>query len=195
MKPRFFATQAAFRAWMEKHHEEAGELLVGFHKRGSGKPSMTWPESVEVALCFGWIDAVRRSIDESSYTIRFCPRRARSFWSVVNIKKVAELTEKGLMHPAGLAAFEQRTGERSGVYSFEQSQVPTLTPELQQRFRTNLDAWDHFQKQPPWYRKTAAWWVVSAKKEETKWKRLATLMECSAAGKSIKELERTPKKA
>jgi uncharacterized protein YdeI (YjbR/CyaY-like superfamily) len=194
MKPTFFATQAAFRKWMEKHHEEADELLVGFYKTGSGKASMTWPESVEVALCFGWIDAVRKSIDESSYTIRFCRRRARSFWSAVNIKKVAELTEKRLMHPAGLAAFEQRTGERSGVYSFEQSQVPALTPELQERFRTNLDAWEFFQKQPPWYRKTAAWWVVSAKKEETKWKRLAKLMECSAAGKSIKELER-PKKS
>ena len=123
MEPMFFATLADWRKWLEKNHDREKELLVGFYKKESGKPSITWPESVDGALCFGWIDGVRRSIDASSYTIRFTPRRPRSFWSSVNIRRVNELIALGMMHPAGLRAFEARTGERSGVYSFEQKEI------------------------------------------------------------------------
>src|ERR1700687_4943276 len=119
MKPKFFPSPAAWHAWLEEHHEKHEELWVGFHRVGSGRPSITWPESVDGALCFGWIDGVRRSIDHESYSIRFTPRKPRSYWSVVNIKRAHELTSQGLMHPAGIKAFEARAGERSGVYSFE----------------------------------------------------------------------------
>src|SRR5436305_6711333 len=120
MKPLFFATPADWRDWLEEHHERGKEVLVGFHKRGSGKPCMTWPESVDAALCFGWIDGVRRSIDETSYTIRFTPRRPTSTWSAVNIKRVKQLKKTGLMHPAGLKAFAARSARKSGIYSYEQ---------------------------------------------------------------------------
>src|ERR687895_340334 len=128
MKATFFATPADFRAWLERHHETVGELLVGFYKKGSGRPSITWPESVDEALCFGWIDGVRRTIDDESYSIRFTPRRRRSIWSLVNVKRVAELTKLGRMQPAGLRAFEARDPRRTGVYSFEQKGEVTLPP-------------------------------------------------------------------
>ncbi len=165
------------------------ELVVGFHKKDSGKPSITWPESVDGALCFGWIDGVRRSIDADSYSIRFTPRKARSFWSSVNIRRVGVLTQLGLMREAGLRAFSARTGERSGVYAFEQETVQFL-PAQESIFKKNKVAWEFFGAQPKWYRKTATWWVISAKREETRIRRLATLIAESEAGKTIRELNR-----
>jgi len=193
--PTFFATPAEFRAWLEEHHAAETELLVGFYKKGSGKPSITWPESVDEALCYGWIDGVRRSLGDDAYTIRFTPRKKRSFWSNVNIRRAGELIAEGRMRPAGLVAFEARTGERSGVYSFEQKdQERVVFDEAQARqFQGDAKAWGFFQAQPPWYRRTATWWVISAKKEETRAKRLATLIADSAAGRPIRGLDRKPK--
>ena len=192
MEPVFFATPAEFRAWLEAHHASETELLVGFHKKGTGMPSITWPESVDEALCFGWIDGVRRSLGAESYTIRFTPRKARSVWSNVNIRRAGELIAEGRMTPAGLRAFEARTGERSGVYSFEQEDQAkvVLTPEMEARFRADAVAWEYFQSRPPWYRRTATWWVISAKKEETREKRIATLIADSAARRPIRGLDR-----
>ncbi len=182
--PRFFRHPADFRRWLEKHHASAAELLVGFWKTGSGEPSMTWPESVDQALCFGWIDGVRKRIDDASYTIRFTPRKKTSIWSAVNIKRVAELTALGLMQPAGSAAFELRRENRSGIYAYEQRR-DTLEPHYEALFRKDPVAWKFFQAQPPSYRKVACWWVVSAKKEETRLKRLATLIADSAHGQRL----------
>lgn len=193
MDPTFFATPAELRAWLEAHHASERELLVGFYKKGSGKPSITWPESVDEALCFGWIDGVRRSLGDDAYTIRFTPRNRRSFWSVVNIRRAGELIAEGRMRPAGLAAFEARTGERSGVYSFEQKDEPAFSEAQAREFQADAKAWDFFQAQPPWYRRTATWWVVSARKEETRARRLATLIADSAAGRPIRGLDRRPK--
>ncbi|MEA2398505.1 MAG: hypothetical protein QOK25_2061 [Thermoleophilaceae bacterium] len=190
MKPTFFKEPDEFRAWLEEHHAEASELLVGFHKKGSGRPSITWPESVDQALCFGWIDGVRRSIDDESYTIRFTPRKKKSTWSAVNIARVAELTERGLMRPAGLAAFEARSAERSGIYAYEQRKTAKLDAAQEKRLRANAKAWDFFQAQPPWYRRTATWWVISAKREETRERRLATLIEDSENGRRLARLTR-----
>jgi uncharacterized protein YdeI (YjbR/CyaY-like superfamily) len=190
VKPRFFATPQDFRAWFEADHSTAEALLVGFHKKGSGLPSITWPESVDQALCFGWIDGIRRSIDDASYTIRFTPRRAGSTWSAKNIARVAELIEMGLMHPAGLAAFERRTEARSGVYSFEQDTIELGA--FERRFRADRSAWAYFQAQPPSYRKAATWWVISAKREETRMRRLETLIDDSANGRRLKQMTRQP---
>ena len=194
MDPKFFASAAAWRKWLERHHALENELLVGFYKRGSGRANMTWPESVDEALCFGWIDGVRRSIDDESYSIRFTPRRPRSIWSSVNTKRVAELTSLGRMHEAGLRAFAARSEERSGVYSFERENV-RLTAAQEEQFRSDAQAWRFFSNQPPWYRHAAAWWVVSAKREETRTRRLALLIADSAQGRSIASLSRpVPKK-
>ena len=186
--PTFFATPAEFRTWLEEHHARASELLVGFHKKGSGQPSMTWPESVDQALCFGWIDGVRRSLGETSYAIRFTPRKARSNWSAVNIKRAQELREHRLMHPAGIAAFEARSDERSNTYSFEQSGPVELSDEDREAFQANANAWGFFQSQPPSYRKAAMWWVIGAKREETRARRLATLIDDSANERRIRSL-------
>jgi uncharacterized protein YdeI (YjbR/CyaY-like superfamily) len=190
MEATFFDSPAAFRAWLDEHHATAKELWVGFYKKSSGRPSITWPESVDEALCFGWIDGIRKSIDDISYIIRFTPRKPRSNWSAVNIARVAELTRLGRMRPAGQKAFEQRTEEKSGVYSYEQRHAAQLDEAYEQQFRANPAAWDFFQAQPAGYRRTAIWWVVSAKKEATRLKRLATLIEDSAQGRSIAELAR-----
>ena len=190
MEPTFFATPADFRAWLEAHHEGEKVLLVGFYKKGSGKPSITWPESVDEALCFGWIDGVRRSLGEDSYTIRFTPRQARSTWSAVNIRRVAELTELGLMRPAGLRAFEARTADNSEIYAYEQRGSVALTAAEEEQFRANTAAWDYWQARPAGYRRTAIHWVISAKREETRRKRLATLIEDSAQGRTIGPLTR-----
>jgi uncharacterized protein YdeI (YjbR/CyaY-like superfamily) len=194
--PTFFAAPAEFRTWLDEHHATETELLVGFYKKGSKKPSITWPESVDEALCFGWIDGVRRSLGEDAYTIRFTPRKKRSVWSNVNIRRAGELVAGGRMRPAGLAAFEARTGERSGVYSFEQKdQEKVVFSEAQAReFQATPGAWEFFQAQAPWYRRTATWWVISAKKEETRAKRLATLIADSAAGRPIRGLDRRPQR-
>lgn len=191
MQPKFFAKPAAWRAWLEKHHATEKELLVGFYKRDSGRRSITWPESVDEALCFGWIDGVRKRIDEVSYSIRFSPRKPRSIWSVVNVRRVAELQQLGLMQQAGLCAFEARVQERSGVYSFEQKEV-AFTAEQESAFQACAAAWQFFEKQPAWYRRAATWRVVSAKREETRQKRLAALIACSEKGLTIPELTRGP---
>jgi uncharacterized protein YdeI (YjbR/CyaY-like superfamily) len=197
MKPTFFATPADFRRWLEKHHETAPELLVGFHKKGSGRPSITWPESVDEALCFGWIDGIRRTIDDESYSIRFTPRRPRSNWSLVNVGRVAELTKLGRMRPAGIKAFEARDPARTGVYEFEQRQreQPTLSPEYVAQIERNAKAWKFFQAQPPFYHRVCARYVMSAKREETRLKRLARLIGDSARGRRIGLLERPKKPA
>ncbi len=190
MEPIFFPTPAAFRRWLKKNHKTAKELLVGFYKKGSGRPSITWPESVDEALCFAWIDGVRRSLDDDSYVIRFTPRRPGSNWSLVNIRKAEALIRDGRMERAGLAAFEARKGERSGVYSFEQREQAKLDREAEAKFRANKAAWKFFQSQPPGYRKVAVFYVMSAKRAETRAKRLQTLIDDSAAGRRIGLLRR-----
>jgi uncharacterized protein YdeI (YjbR/CyaY-like superfamily) len=186
----FFATPAEFEAWLESNHGQALEHWVGFHKKGSGLPSMTWPEAVDEALCFGWIDGVRKSIDEKSYVIRFTPRKSRSTWSAVNIKRVPELIAEGRMRPAGLRAFAARSEERSGIYSHEQQNAVELGDAYEQQFRANHGAWDFFQAQAASYRKAAIWWVISAKRAETRERRLTALIEDSAAGRKIASLTR-----
>jgi uncharacterized protein YdeI (YjbR/CyaY-like superfamily) len=193
MKIQFFKSPGDFRKWLEKHHAATGELWVGYYKKTSGRPSITWPESVDEALCFGWIDGLRKSVDEFSYTIRFTPRRTGSIWSAVNIKRARELSEKGLMKPAGLKAFQARKENKSGIYSYEQ-RSDKLDEPYEKRLRQNKAAWAFFQAQPPSYRKAAGWWVVSAKKEETRLKRLESLIEYSAQGRLIPQFIR-PKSA
>lgn len=183
-KPKFFRTPAAFRAWLEKRHADADELLVGFRKKGTGKPSLTWPESVDEALCFGWIDGIRRRLDDESYTIRFTPRRPGSIWSAVNIARAEALIADGRMRPAGLAAYEARRENRAGIYSYEQR--PAELPEpFAKLLKRNAAAWRFFTAQPPSYRKAVCWWVVSAKKEETRLRRLDKLAEHSARGERL----------
>jgi uncharacterized protein YdeI (YjbR/CyaY-like superfamily) len=191
MEVRFFATPAEFRTWLDQNHATVDEQWVGFYKKASGRPSMTWPESVDEALCFGWIDGIRKSIDEHSYRIRFTPRRPASIWSTVNVGRAQHLIAAGRMRPAGLEAFERRKENLERRYSFEQADV-ALGAEYEARFRDNAQAWAFFESQPPSYRKTAAWWVISAKREHTRMKRLATLIGDSAAGQRIAELRRPP---
>jgi uncharacterized protein YdeI (YjbR/CyaY-like superfamily) len=188
VRATFFATGAEFRVWLEAHHDSERELLVGFWKRATGRPSMTWQESVDEALCFGWIDGVRRGIDADSYSIRFTPRQKRSTWSLANISRVGELTAEGRMTPAGLAAFEARTGDRSGIYSHERRTAAELDAEQRARFEAEPEAWAWFQAAAPSYRRAALHWVISAKKPETRERRLATLIADSAAGRKIKPL-------
>lgn len=184
MKPRFFASAEQFRAWLEENHDRRSELLVGFYKRASGRPSMTWPESVDQALCFGWIDGVRKRIDDESYSIRFTPRRPGSIWSAVNIRRATELLALGRMHPEGRRAFEQREEKRSRVYSYENA-PQSLPAAGEEKFRSNKKAWAWFSAQPPWYRSVTIRWVCSAKKEETRARRLAQLIDDSAHGRRI----------
>jgi uncharacterized protein YdeI (YjbR/CyaY-like superfamily) len=190
----YFETAADFRSWLEAHHTTETELWVGYHKKATGRPSITHPEAVDQALCFGWIDGVRRSVDADSYTNRFTPRTARSNWSAVNIKRVGELIELGLMTPAGLRAFEARDPSRINVYSSEQHAV-ALDPAYEEQLRANAAAWAFFQAQPPSYRRPAIHWVMSAKKEETRLKRLATLIDDSANGRRIGPLTRPADRA
>src|SRR3954468_21375157 len=191
MDPTFFATPAAWRAWLARHHATAAELWVGFYKRGSGRPSITWPESVDQALCYGWIDGGRRSPGQESYAIRFTPRRPGRPWSKVHVQRVGELEALGLMQPAGLAAHSARTAAKSGIYAYEQRDEARLTPEQERAFKRNRKAWTYFQAEAPWYRRTATHWVVSAKREETRAKRLATLIADSASGRRIGLLDRS----
>jgi uncharacterized protein YdeI (YjbR/CyaY-like superfamily) len=190
MEPTFFATPADFRTWLERHHESQSELIVGFHKRGSGRPSITWPEAVDQALCFGWIDGVRRRTDDTSYRIRFTPRKARSTWSAVNIKRMKELVAEGLVAPAGLAAFERRADDRTAIYSYEQRKSARLEPDQERRLRADERARAFFEAQTPSYRRAAIHWVMSAKKPETRERRLTQLIECSAAGRTVPPLTR-----
>jgi len=182
--PRFFRTPSELRTWLEKNHTNSAELWVGFYRKSSGKPSITWPESVDEALCFGWIDGIRKRVDEIRYQIRFTPRRRNSVWSAINIKRAQELTKQKRMRPAGLKAFAARIENKSGIYSYEQR--PT---ELQTRYarllEKNKTAWDFVQAQPPSYRKMISWYIVSAKKEETRQQRLAKLIAASAKRKRL----------
>jgi len=178
VKAKFFKDAAAFRKWLEKHAATEKELLVGFYKVETGKPSINWPESVDQALCFGWIDGIRKSIDSDSYSIRFTPRKPNSIWSAINIQKVADLTEKQLMTTAGLNAFQLRKPEKSGIYSFESAQKE-LTPEFTEIFRSNPPAWTFFLAQAPYYRKMIHHWVLSAKQEKTRVSRLEKLIQAS----------------
>jgi uncharacterized protein YdeI (YjbR/CyaY-like superfamily) len=184
-RPVYFAHADGFRAWLAAHSHEESELLVGFRKIGSGLPSMRWTESVDQALCYGWIDGVRKRIDEDSYTIRFTPRQPRSIWSAVNIEKVAALRALGLMTPAGEAAFARRSEERSLVYSHERATAAKLTPEETAAFRGNARAWTYFEACPPGYRQRMLHLVVCAKRRETRERRLAQLVAACAAGQRM----------
>jgi uncharacterized protein YdeI (YjbR/CyaY-like superfamily) len=187
LNPTFFPTQAHFHKWLEKNSDKATELLVGFYKVGSGKPSITWGQSVDEALCVGWIDGVRRSIDEERYSIRFTPRKPKSIWSAVNIRKVEQFKEQGLMKPAGLAAYELRHESRSKIYSHEQETVK-LSEEYETLFKANKKAWSWFLTMPPSYHKPAINWVMTAKQEVTRLKRLNELITDSETGIKIKML-------
>lgn len=193
MEAQFFKTPAAFRKWLIRHHATAKELLVGFYKTSSAKACMTWPESVDEALCFGWIDGIRKSIDPESYSIRFTPRKPNSTWSTINIRKMGALLEAGKMHAAGLAVFEKRNEKRSEIASYEKGRK-TLSKELELLLRSNKKAWAFLETQAPSYQKTSAHWVMSAQKEETKLRRLQELIRDSEAGKKIKALSYNGKK-
>src|SRR6476620_587786 len=165
MNATFFSTPADLRKWFRRNHATEKELWIGFHKKHTGKPSITWPESVDEALCVGWIDGIRKGIDAESYMIRFTPRRRGSIWSAVNIGRVEALTREKRMLPAGMAAFARRVENKSGIYAYEQRSEELPEP-FAGLLRRNRKAWEFFQAQAPWYRKTMGWWVVSAKREE-----------------------------
>ncbi|PSK89783.1 YdeI/OmpD-associated family protein [Taibaiella chishuiensis] len=181
MTPTFFKNPAAFRRWLQQHHQNATELVVGFYKTGSGKASITWSEAVDQALCFGWIDGVRTSIDVLSYKIRFTPRKPNSIWSTVNIRKIAALTKAGLMQPAGLEAFNNRNDQKTKLYTHEQDEIK-LAPELEQQLKADKAAWTYFQALAPGYRKSSVNWIMGAKQEATRLKRLQQLISDSANG-------------
>ncbi len=184
MKATFFPNQEKFRAWLEKHYQTETELVVGFYKVSSKKPTMSWSESVDQALCFGWIDGIRKTIDDESYSIRFTPRKKSSIWSVINIKKVEQLTKAGLMTEAGKKAFELTSEERSGIYSHEK-EAYILNPELEKQFKTNKPAWDFFEKQAPSYKRVVIHLIMSAKQEKTRISRLEKAIAASAEQKRI----------
>ena len=184
MKPVYFPTPDKFRQWLEKHHGQSDELWVGYYKKSSGKPSITWPESVDEALCYGWIDGIRKSIDEEKYMIRFTPRKPKSNWSNVNVKRVKELIKLGRMQPPGLTAYQKKDPKKTGIYSFEQ-ESSGLPATYENTFRKNKNAWKFFEAQIPSYRKPCIRWVLSAKQEATRIKRLQTLIEDSARGEFI----------
>jgi len=167
MFPPFFPTQSDLRKWFEKNHNKADELWAGYYKKSTGKPSITWQESVDEALCFGWIDGIRKSIDEESYKIRFTPRRKGSIWSAVNIKRIKELIKLGLVKPAGLEAFKKRDEKKAKLYSFEQEKVK-LPKEYEKKIRANKKAWEYFQELTSYAKRVSTWWVISAKKEKKK---------------------------
>jgi uncharacterized protein YdeI (YjbR/CyaY-like superfamily) len=184
-KPRFFPEPERFRRWLERHHATAVELWVGFHKKHTGTPSITWPESVDEALCFGWIDGIRKTLDDGRYVIRFTPRKPNSTWSAVNIARAKDLVRLGRMSAAGLRAFEKRTPEKSAIYSYEQRRTAALTAADEKTFRANPRAWTFFRAQPAGYQRLLTYWIISAKRDETRAKRLARLIADSAAGRRI----------
>lgn len=184
MKITYFKSSVDFRKWLETNSATAEQLWVGFYKKSSGKPSINRPESVDQALCFGWIDGLRKTVDQTRYKIRFSPRKRSSIWSAINIKRAGELIEQGLMQAAGVKAFEARKENRSGIYSYEQRPA-SLDGLYEKKFRQNKAAWEFFQKLPPSYRKKVTWWVLSAKTEETRLKRLAKLIEDCAQGRRL----------
>lgn len=184
MIPRFFPTPAAFRAWLERHHDRETEIWVRFYKVKSGKGGMVYREALDQALCYGWIDSVLRRVDEDSYAQRFTPRKKGSNWSLVNIKRATELIEDGLMQPPGRAAFEQRDERKAAAHSFERQHV-RMAPAYARALRDNAAAFAFFRAQPPSYRQVATWWIMSAKKPETRERRLLTLIRDSAAGRRV----------
>jgi uncharacterized protein YdeI (YjbR/CyaY-like superfamily) len=190
MEPVFFATPDELRAWFDEHHETAPELLVGYYKKGAEQTGIKHSEAVEQALCFGWIDSVGHRIDDHRYQVRFTPRRTGSVWSAVNVAKVAELTEQGLMHPAGVRAFEGRRPDRVATYSYEQPEGAELDEEQTARLKATPEAWEWYSRQASSYRKAAAHWVVSAKRADTRERRLAQLIADSAAGRPVPPLTR-----
>jgi len=190
---KFFRDQKELRKWFEKNHNKKDELWLGYYKKSAGKASVSYKESVDTALCFGWIDGIAKGIDEEKYSQRYTPRRKKSIWSAVNIKKVEALTKVGLMHEAGLAAFNNRDKKMAGLYSSEQKEIK-FTPALLKLMKANRKAWVYFSKAPPGYRKTATWWVISAKQEETRLRRMKTLIADSAAGRRIALLTPAKKK-
>jgi len=185
---RFFGSASDFRQWLEEHHASESELWVGYYKKGSGRTGLTYSDAVDQALCYGWIDGIAKPIDDTAYRQRFTPRRPRSSWSTVNINKVARLMADGLMRPAGMAAFEARSEDRSGIYSYEQRAAATLSPEFEARFKAHEAAWAYFEAQPPSYRHTAIWLVISAKQEATRERRLSALIEASAKRERLERL-------
>ena len=193
MKPIFFKNQSDLRKWFQKNADAAASLLVGFYRVATGKPSITWSQSVDEALCFGWIDSIRNSIDEESYSIRFTPRKPNSIWSAVNIKKVEELKKLGLMKAKGLELFNMMDVSKLKTYSFERY-VVELSPEFEKIFKKNKKAWKFFQSMPPSYRKPAINWIMTAKLETTKLSRLTILIKDSEDGKKIKPLDYPKKK-
>jgi uncharacterized protein YdeI (YjbR/CyaY-like superfamily) len=184
MQPKFFTSPEKFRHWLERNHDSATELLVGFHKKSSDKKSITYAEALDEALCFGWIDGVRKNLNETSYTIRFTPRKPRSIWSNVNVKHVERLQKEGRMHRAGIEAYERRAPERTGIYAFENA-PRELPPEYEKTFRQNKAAWKFFQEQPAGYKRLMVFRTVSAKKEETRLRRLKQLIESSEKGERM----------
>jgi uncharacterized protein YdeI (YjbR/CyaY-like superfamily) len=185
MAPTFFPTPAALCRWFKANHATCSELWIGFYKKDSGHDAVTYKQAVDEALCFGWIDGVVRRVDEVSYTNRFTPRKPRSTWSAINIARARELIAEGRMQPAGLAAFERRTEDRSAVYSYEQRQAAVLTPADRGAVEANAPAWAFFESQPPSYQRTVAWWIQTAKREETRRRRLAVLIDCSSRGQLV----------
>ncbi len=184
-RPIFFGKPAEFRAWLARHHESDAVLWVGFYRKATGRPNFTWPESVDEALCYGWIDGLRKSIDSDSYMIRFTTRKPTSIWSDVNIGRVAALTKEGRMQPSGLAAFQRRSADKSGIYSYEQQKNAELDADAERRMREHPKAWQFYHSTTPYYRRVTAWWILRAKRPETREKRLAKLIAESEAGRRV----------
>jgi uncharacterized protein YdeI (YjbR/CyaY-like superfamily) len=184
VKPRYFKSQAEFRRWLEAHHASERELVVGFYKKASGKGGIGYKDAVDEALCFGWIDGIKKRVDEASYTHRFTPRRAGSIWSAINLKRVGELIALGFVSQAGLDAFERRDPKKAGLYSFE-NRPQKLDAATERAFKANRRAWAFFRAQPPGYQKTITFWIMSAKKEETRLRRLDAVVKHAAEGKRI----------
>lgn len=182
--PRFFANRAAWRRWLGANHDKQTEILLGLHKRHTDVSAMSYRDALDEALCFGWIDGVRRRIDDARWSIRFSPRKAGSIWSAINLKRFAELQKEGRVEQAGLAMFEARSADRTGVYSYE-NRPREFEPAYERKFRASRKAWQFFQSQPPGYRRTLVWFVMSAKQEATRQRRLDQLIAASAAGRRI----------
>ncbi|MGB0523590.1 MAG: YdeI/OmpD-associated family protein [Flammeovirgaceae bacterium] len=190
----FFNNAAELRQWFHENHNKATEIWVGYYKKNSGKANFSWSESVDEALCYGWIDGIRKSIDEERYRIRFTPRKPNSIWSAVNLKKMEVLIANGLMQAAGLAAYEKKKKDKSKVYSFEQKEV-SLSPTYEALIKANEEAWGYFQQLSPYYKKASIWYVMSAKRETTRQKRIQLLIECSAKGEKLPQFMKYKKKS
>lgn len=193
MKPKFFSTPAEFREWLEHNHDTVTELLIGFHKKASGKKSITYAEALDEALCYGWIDGVRKKLNETSFVQRFTPRKPKSIWSNINVNHVERLKKEGRMHASGLAAYERRDPRRTGIYSFENDPAK-LALDYEKKFRQNKKAWKFFEGQPPYYKRLMIFRIMAGKKEETRIRRLNQLIECSANGHRVGLLTGKPER-